>query len=113
MKTILAIQLSDIFPFVIPVLSALVGYFAARKKNEAELRKMDVETDSLELKNVHDIVNFWRDMVKDLKIEVNQLRVQVIKFSAENAALKTEINALSNQISDMHKLIEDQQGSKN
>jgi len=95
------LTLSEIAAFVAPVLGGLIGWVIARKKNDAELRKMVVETDGIELKNLHLATKIWKDMVRDLQIEVNQLRVQVQKlsgqifaFSLENSQLKEEVESL-------------------
>lgn len=99
--------LSDLAPSLLSsAIAGGIGYLVARKKNESELRRMDVETENLELQTVHDVVNFWKNTVKDLRVEVDLLRLQVVAFRKENTDLKQEIRDLSAQISDLHKVVE-------
>jgi len=102
---ILVITFAEIAAWVSPILSGAIMWILARKKNTAEVRKMDVETDGLELNNLHLATKIWKDMVRELQVEVNQLRVQVQKlshqvltFSLENTSLKEELESLQKLI---------------
>jgi len=101
MIRLVAISFAEIAAFATPALGVALGWLLKKKVNAAELRKMDVETDGLELKNLHLATKIWKDMVRDMQKEVAQLREQVQKlqsqvfaFSMENSQLKEELESL-------------------
>lgn len=84
-----------------PVISSGITWIVARKKNGVQLRKLDAEASSIEIKNVHSLIGLWKGIVKDLQTEVDQLRTQVNKLSnivteleIENGQLKRDLNEL-------------------
>lgn len=97
--------LDDLLPFLIPVLSAGVGWMIGKKKNDAQARKIDAETDMLEIKNVQKVIEFWQETAKDLTAEVTKLRNEVLAFAEENKELKEEIAQLSLKIVELQKII--------
>ncbi len=95
------VSITEIAAVFGPFLTLFLGWVLRGKKNAAEIRKTDVETDGLELQNLHLATKIWKDMVRDMQAEVNQLRVQVQKlsgqvfaFSVENSQLKDEVQQL-------------------
>ena len=89
------IKILALFDSIVPVLSGVlaggVGYILARKKNEADLRKLKVETDFLEINNFKSAVIFWKEQHDELKVELRALKDQVGEFVGENQELKKEI----------------------
>lgn len=81
----------DLFSIVIQILPSIIaggiGYLIARKKNEAEVRRFNVETDSLGIGNMHRVTTIWQSLTNDLRKEVEYLREQ-------NSELKLEIEEL-------------------
>lgn len=79
--------LSTLAPFLSSLIAGGIGYLIARKKNEAEVRRFNVETDGLGITNMGRVTAIWQGLVNDLRKEVDYLRVQ-------NSELKMEINEL-------------------
>jgi peptidoglycan hydrolase CwlO-like protein len=72
-------------------LTALVGYFMGRKKQNAE-------TDNTLLRNLEigvevygEIIEGLRSEIQKLRIEINELETKVDQLVAENNKLKTKI----------------------
>ena len=98
-----------IIPFIIPVLGGAIGYLLARKKNEADIKKTESETDSIDIGNLRNLIEIYRRAANDLSEQVKQLRQEVFEFAEENSHLKEEIKQLSAQIQDLQKFIEEKQ----
>lgn len=98
------IQFAEIAAIVAPILSSALTWVILRKKNSAELRKTVMEADGIELKNLHLATKIWKDMVRDLQIEVTQLRGQVNKLSSQLFEFSQENAQLKNEIKSMHEL---------
>lgn len=112
MKTFLSITFAQITAWLSPILSGALMWILRGKKNKAELRKIDVETDALELKNVHLVTKIWKDMVRDLQVEVNQLRVQVQKLSNQVLAFSLENTQLKEEVESLEKLVKEKSNGK-
>jgi len=109
---ILVITFAEIAAWVSPVLSGAIMWILARKKNSAEIRKTEVETDGLELNNLHLATKIWKDMVRELQVEVNQLRVQVQKLSHQVLTFSLENTSLKEELESLQKLIKERTNEK-
>lgn len=89
----------------IPYIEFLVGgastglaYFIGRKKNKAEVRKIDAVASVNELEATEKAVAIWRGLAEELRSEVehlrklvNELRGEIDEIKAQNAVLREEM----------------------
>lgn len=67
--------------------TALVTWIFARRKNNADARKVEAEAKQGELDVIEDAIKIWREIAEDLKKEVKRL-------SDDNKQLKSEVHRL-------------------
>ena len=72
-------------------LAGFAGWFAARRKNRAEVTRSEIE-------NIEKVATMWREtaeelkqQVQELREEVETLRTEVATVHAENLRLRREI----------------------
>jgi len=105
---LLVITFAEIAAWASPVLSGvLMWVLRGKRESAAQLRKLDVETDGLELENLHLATKIWKDMVRELQVEVNQLRVQVQKLSHQVLAFSLENTSLKEELASLQQLIKE------
>lgn len=85
-------SVKTILEFMIIPFTALVTWLFARRKNEADVRKIRAETSGQEIKNVESIVQFWQKMADDLTVEMVELKKEIISFATENKSLRKQLN---------------------
>lgn len=83
--------MSELMVLVSGVISALVGWFIGKRKSEAE-------TDNVVLKNLEASVNLYREIIQDLKTEIEALNVKILE-------LETKIDILHNENIKLKKLL--------
>lgn len=116
---LLAIGVYDIMVIAGPVFSAGITWLIARKKNDAETRKTNAETEHLDLENIEKHYELYRKLLDDFSTQVTQLRLeiselhdqnaqlkkQVVEFVKENSALKIEIELLTRKVNELERLL--------
>ena len=83
--------MSELMVLVSGVISALVGWFIGKRKSEAE-------TDNVVLKNLEASVNLYREIIQDLKTEIEALNVKILE-------LENKIDILHNENIKLKKLL--------
>ena len=73
-----------IAPFVAPVASGAIGYFAGRKRINAEANKLDADAQALQLDSItrhfQALIAGYEARVKDLTDEIENLRDEVLNL---------------------------------
>jgi hypothetical protein len=74
-------------------IAGFAGWFAARRKNRADVTRSEIE-------NIEKIATMWREtaeqqqkQIDELRQEVQTLRVQVETVHAENVKLKRQLSS--------------------
>ncbi|MFA9212949.1 MAG: hypothetical protein ACEQSR_03780 [Candidatus Methylacidiphilales bacterium] len=84
---------------VIAVLTGLVTWLLTRRKNNAEINKMEGET-------TETAVTIWREMAHDFKAELTELKRLVDELKSENEQLKKIVAELKTENLNLKKEIE-------
>lgn len=73
-----------IAPFVAPVATGAIGYFAGAKKTDAEANKLDADAQAAQLdaitRHFQALIAGYEARVKDLTDEIDSLRDEVLKL---------------------------------
>lgn len=79
--------------------SVTIAYFLGRKKNRAEVRKLEAAATVNELEATEKAVAIWRGLAEELRSEVeqlrelvNELRDEIDELKAQNASLLAEMH---------------------
>lgn len=74
------------------------GYFVGRKKNRAEVKKIEATTRVNEMEATEKAVAIWRGLAEELRSEVehlrdlvNELREEIDELKAQNESLRKEM----------------------
>lgn len=97
---------------ILTILTAGLTWMFARKKNIAEINKIEVETEKVEteietasINNLRNLIIIYKEVSEDLKKELQQvhnecmaLRLEVIQLRKENLFLKQQLETLTKMI---------------
>lgn len=102
--------LIDIFKEFWPVLptiaSGMIGWIAGKKKNAAEIQKLQTEIDAGQLKNVEAALSIYRDMVEDLSDQIGSYKNQVRELQRQNSELLVAMDKADKENQQLLKKIE-------
>ena len=77
MRYFYPVQWTDyIDSFIAGPLAGIAGWFAARRKNKAEVTRSEIE-------NIEKVATMWRETAEELKQQVEELRQEVETLRAE------------------------------
>lgn len=79
---------------VMVIITASVTYFFTRKKQQAEVEKIEAETTKIEIDAAAATSQLWQEIIAQMRIEVNSLKQVVSELKQENLKLKSEISQL-------------------
>jgi peptidoglycan hydrolase CwlO-like protein len=85
------------------VVSAVTAFFIARKKNKAEVRKVDAEAENMELQSVEKAVGIWRALAADLVLQITSLKTEVEHLRKEVEGLRRENKQLKKTLDETNK----------
>jgi len=74
------------------------GYFIGKRKNTAEIRKLDASATIDEISATEKAVSIWRGLAEELRGEVAQLRLLVNELKEEIDELRAQNEALSEEM---------------
>lgn len=94
--------LKDFWPVLPTIAGGLIGWLAGKKKNAAEIQKLQTEIDAGELKNIETALSIYREMVEDLNKQVAEYKSQARELQRQNAAL---LMAMDKADKENHKLM--------
>lgn len=78
---------------IAPLVTGLVVWFTARRKNDADANKTEAEASLSELQNVEKALAIYRSVIDDLSRKVKELESQVHDLRTKlNEALNRAIN---------------------
>jgi hypothetical protein len=93
---------------ILPVLvTAILSWALGRRKSKAEIKKLNAETERLELGNVEAVINLWKEMAHDLGLKVTELMVKCDELTDELELVRKENALLKMQLSRFEKKLED------
>lgn len=87
-----------IYEVLIGVASTASAYVIGRKKNKAEVRKIEAIATVNEIEATEKAVAIWRGLAQELKSEVEHLRNLVNELREEIEELKTQNNTLREEM---------------
>lgn len=100
MKEMIITAVSSIITFVLT-------FLFTRRKYAAEIKKVNVETESTEIDNLDNATRMWRELSDDIKMrltaDIEELRSENKKIREELNALTRENNALRAQMASLQK----------
>lgn len=83
---------------LLTVAGSMITYLVARKKNDAELRKIEAETDNTELEAVDKAVKIWRELAAELSRQLKEVKEEIESLRRENILLKADLKKLKRSI---------------
>ena len=87
--------LREIFiSFLITSAGILITWFLARKKNAAEIRKIEAESELLEIQSVEKAAKIWKDLADELNKDLARLRIHCHALNDEISKMRTEVEEL-------------------
>lgn len=89
---------TQLIQVILPILGVTIGYLTARKKNSAEIRRIDAAATFNELEATEKAVAIWRGLAEEFRKEVEQLRELVNELREEIDELKSQNVALSEEM---------------
>lgn len=94
---------NNILQGIITVLAVILTYIFTRKKNAAEVRKMDASATVDEISATEKAVAIWRGLAEELRAEVEdlrqlieELRQEIDELKAQNESLREEMRIYKN-----------------
>lgn len=80
--------------------SAIVTYFATRKKQDAEIK-------TSELDNVEKAVAIWRSIASDLEGKFNAMQAQMLELHKKNVELEVQLQSVTAKNQELQEEIND------
>lgn len=77
-------------------ITSLITYFLTRKKNVADVKKINAEVEANEIDNVERVAKIWRQLSEDLK---EKLSYEIDVLREENTNMKSELCTVQQQFS--------------
>ena len=74
--------------------TALITFILTRRKSNAEIKKIEAETEGQEIDNAESLIALWKQLVGELRQEVKDLTAEVVGLRTENLLLKAEMKKL-------------------
>ncbi|GGH78170.1 septal ring factor EnvC (AmiA/AmiB activator) [Filimonas zeae] len=91
---------------VTAVVTSLLARLLYRAKLKAEAKKLEVDTEKIQLENIEKTVNLWRSFSADLEKQISVLTERCATLSAEVERLRTENKVLERQVIKLKTVIE-------
>lgn len=76
------------------LITGLIGWMLSNQKSNAEIKKLKVDTNSIELKNLSEMISLYKGISDDLRKEVENVKTQVVFLKNENHMLRREMMQL-------------------
>lgn len=104
----------EIIEFILaPMIGALGGYYFSKSKTHAEANeilakasKIKAETDALEIRNSHELIQFYTENISFLKLEVERHGREIEKLNKQLNASFDEKRRLALENDDLRKKID-------
>lgn len=81
------------------VATAIGGFFVGKGLEKAKTKKLDAETESINISSTERAINIWENLNQQLHDELQSLRSQVMEIKRENGILHKENEELKKQVS--------------
>lgn len=78
--------------------AAFGGFFVGKGLEKAKTKKVEAETDSINISSTERAINIWENLNKQLHDELQSLRNQVMEIKRENGILHKENVELKKQV---------------
>ncbi len=78
--------------------SSAITWFVTKRKNQADIRKIESETDNSELAAVDKAVKIWRELAAELNTQFIAVKKELEEVRKENLALRNEVYQLRQTI---------------
>lgn len=91
---------------IAPVLALVVGWLGGKKSEQAKIKKVEAEADSIITVAAEKAVQLWQKLNDQLSGEVTELRGQVIALRNENSSLHEENKQLKVLVGDLRREVE-------
>jgi regulator of replication initiation timing len=75
-------------------ITAVITWLIGKHKTEAEIERIKAETDTIQLKNLKEVVDIYKKISDDLKVELQELKTEMTSLKIENHTLRVEIQKL-------------------
>lgn len=87
--------MNDLLLVTLPAaITSVITYLLTRKKNLADVNKINAEVEANEIDNVERVAKIWRQLSEDLKEKLSS-EIEVLR--TENTSMKTELLTVQQQ----------------
>lgn len=87
--------MNDLLLVTLPAaITSVITYLLTRKKNLADVNKINAEVEANEIDNVERVAKIWRQLSEDLKEKLSS-EIEVLR--TENTGMKTELLTVQQQ----------------
>lgn len=88
------------------VVTSLLARVLYLSRLKAETKKLEADTEKIQLENIEKTVNLWRSFSVDLEKQISVLSERCATLSAEVERLRTENKALEKQVIKLKTVLE-------
>lgn len=100
-------MVEQIMSFLAPILTLVVGWFLARRKNRAEAKNVEADAKANELENVETAIAIWRKVAEDLQEELKSRQIsfdeKLDAISKQNDNLLKKLEVLDKEYNSLRK----------
>lgn len=91
----------NFFSLIVAILTPLISYLVSRRKEESQIRKIDVESDSRVVDSAKDVVVLWENMSKQQDEKINRLVASLDERIKTLEKCEDEKNKLEKRIEEL------------
>lgn len=101
------------------IITAVITWLVSRQKSKAEINKLMAETDTIQIRNVEAVVNFWKEQAEEFKKELKELKIEherlydkLEETLKDNELLREELSNVKQEMSTLQRQLEQQTNIK-